>query len=70
MGKCKSIIRELRFVIEDDLTQCYVFVEAVGDCPLGVQGWHHKTFSAKVPITKILEADFDDYILWAQEAPA
>lgn len=38
--------REVRIVIEDDLTHCYVFLEALGDCPIGVQGWHYKAYPA------------------------
>lgn len=70
MGKCTSAIREVRFVIEDELTQCYVLTDAIGDCPMGVQGWHHKTFPASKSAKDILEGpDFPDYVLWAQEAP-
>lgn len=70
MGKCESSIREVRFVIESELTQCYVLVEAIGDCPIGVQGWHHKTFPASMAAVDILNSkDFRDYILWAQNSP-
>lgn len=70
MGKCQSEIREVRFVIADELTECYVLVEAIGDCPLGVQGWHHKTFPVSQSALDILGSkDFRDYLLWSQEAP-
>ena len=70
MGRCQSFIREVRFVIEKDLTHCYVAVDAVGDCPIGVQGWHHRAFPASLSAKKILESpEFGDYLLWAQEAP-
>jgi len=69
MGKCSSIIKEVRFVIEDELTHCYVLIDAVGDCPLGVQGWHHKVFPASVPAIAIFQKHFDDHLLWGQEAP-
>ena len=72
MGKAGVIYREMRFIIEDELTQVYVSCEAVGDCPLGVQGWHHKTFPASVSTQEILQrwADGkDDPILWPQQAP-
>ena len=41
--------REVRIVIEDDLTHCYVFLEGLGDCPIDVQGWHYKVFPPSVP---------------------
>ena len=71
MADSQAIFREVRFVIEDELTQCYVRIEARGDSPLGVQGWHHKTFPASMPAIDILKsfAGTDDPILWAQEAP-
>lgn len=70
MGKCSSVIREVRFVLEDDLTQCFVLTDAIGDCPMGVQGWHHKTFSASKTATDILQSkDFAEHLLWGQEAP-
>ena len=70
MGKCSSIVKEVRFVIEDELTQCYVAVEAVGDCPIGVQGWHHKTFPASLSLLDILRDHLPaEHLLWPQEAP-
>lgn len=70
MGKCTSEIKEARFVIEEELTQCYVYVEATGDCPIGVQGWHHKTFSSSTSVVDILNSkDFLDYLLWPQNSP-
>ena len=70
MGKCTSKIVEVRFVIEDELTHCYVAIEAEGDCPLSVQGWHHKAFGASQSIVDILNSDaFRDYLLWPQAAP-
>jgi hypothetical protein len=69
MGKCDSVITELRFVFEAELTQVYVACSAVGDCPMGVQGWHHKTFPASRPADDILAKDVHKYLEWAQEAP-
>ena len=69
MGQCSSTIREVRFVLHDDLTHCYVAVDAEGDCPIGVQGWHHKAFAASVNVVDILTDHFRDHLLWAQEAP-
>ncbi len=76
MGDCNIIYREIRFVIEDDLTQVYVAIEAQGDCPFGVQGWHHKTFSDKYSTYDLMkmwrdnDAVFGDPVLWSMEAPA
>jgi hypothetical protein len=71
MGKASMATKELRFVIEDELTQVYVLIEAIGDCPLGVQGWHHKTFPASHSVLDILRdiARSDDPVMWSQEAP-
>lgn len=60
--------RELRFVITDELTQCYVLCEAGGDSPIGVQGWHHKTFPASMSVDKIL-LTIADCVLWPLNAP-
>ena len=70
MGKCESQIKEIRFVIEDKLTQCYVYVEAFGDCPLNVQGWHHKTIASSTSVVDFLNSkDFLDYLLWPLNSP-
>ena len=64
--------RELRFIIEDELTQVYVFIEALGDCPHTVQGWHHKTFPATIPVAGLLPKMFDeddDPVMWPGKAP-
>lgn len=61
----------MRFLIEDELTQVYVLIEAGGDAPIGVQGWHHKTFPPSMNLIDIMQAwrDGDDPMLWAQDAP-
>lgn len=71
MGRCAAKIHEIRFVLEDELTQTYVLVEALGDCPLGVQGWHHKTFPASKSAMDILKEirDGDSPVMWHQQAP-
>lgn len=68
MGKCSSVIREIRFVIEEELTQVYIHVDAFGDCPLGVQGWHHKTFAGSKAVDEILP-ETADFLLWPLKAP-
>jgi len=67
MGKCESEIKKVLFVFDEDVTQCYVAIEARGDCPIGVQGWHHKTFLHSSAVD-ILQENFD-YLLWPLSAP-
>lgn len=70
MGKCESTIKKVLFVFEPELTQVYIAVDAVGDCPIGVQGWHHKTYPASKNILEIMqEEEFRRYLLWSLEAP-
>lgn len=61
---------EVRFLIEDELTHCFVLIEAIGDCPFGVQGWHHKAFPPSKSVIDIMnEWRKDDPVLWPQAAP-
>lgn len=73
MGACKAYYREWRFVIDDDLTHAFVWIDAIGDCPLGVQGWHYKAFPTSVPVQQILVEAFktgdERPIDWPQKAP-
>ncbi len=68
MGKASYNFREVRIVIEDDLTHCYVLLEAVGDCPLGVQGWHYKVFPPKKSAIDVLTESVAA-LEWPQAAP-
>jgi hypothetical protein len=71
MGKCEVLVKEIRFVIEEELTQAYYLYEAHGDCPVQVQGWHHKTFPKSVSVLEILKnrVAMDDPVMWPLEAP-
>ena len=72
MGKAGYNILELRFdTRHPELTECYIFLEAWGDAPLGVQGWHHKTFPASMSSLDILQGPIakQDFVLWSLEAP-
>lgn len=60
--------REIRIVIEDELTQVYVLLEAHGDSPLGVQGWHHKMFPKSVSALDAVK-EAADAVLWPLNAP-
>lgn len=74
MGPASLAYKEIRFVIEEELTHAYVFIEAYGDSPIGVQGWHHKVFPPSIPTIDILGKhmfghDDDACVLWGLEAP-
>lgn len=72
MADSGVIYREFRCVIKDDFTECYVFAEATGDSPLGVQGWHYKVFPKSLSVQDILLEAFtgeENAILWPQKAP-
>lgn len=61
---------EIRIIVEHpELTEAYVLINAIGDAPLGVQGWHHKTFPASMSAVDIISKHAGDWVLWAQEAP-
>lgn len=60
---------ELRFIYEEELTQVYAMIRAIGDCPIGVQGWHHKTFHKSKSAVDILKEDIAESVLWPLAAP-
>lgn len=68
MGAAGYNVRHIAISIDDEITRIWVAVDATGDAPLGVQGWHHKAFppSAGAACDILAKADF---ILWPQEAP-
>jgi hypothetical protein len=70
MGACDTYLTESRFIIEKELTQVYVLIEAYGDCPFMIQGWKHRTFPASMSVIDILNSqEFADNLLWPGEAP-
>lgn len=70
MSHSEAWIKEVRLVTTDpEVTEVYVLVEARGDSPGGIQGWHHKTFPARIPAVEILSEHFADHILWPLDAP-
>lgn len=73
MGKATVEVLEIRFKIEPELTQAYIFFQGHGDCPEpGTTGWHHKTFPKSVSVIDIIKAHADgtdDPLLWSLEAP-
>ncbi len=44
MANATLIYRETRYIFHDHSVEVYVHIDAHGDCPLGVQGWHYKHF--------------------------
>lgn len=65
--------KELRIVIEPELTQAYVYIDARNDVPLGVQGWHHKTFPMSMSTLDIVTAwaeGKENPLMWSLKAPS
>jgi hypothetical protein len=77
MGKCQSSIKDVKVIFDKGISHYYVLVEAVGDCPIGVQGWHHKAFSVKLepgdiamgPLIYMGDLSLEDCLTWGLEAP-
>ena len=73
MSNSYYAVTEVRFVLEQELTQAYVCMKVLDDdCPIGVQGWHHKTFPASMSTLDIMNSwatGKEDPLLWAQQAP-
>ena len=68
--RAEASYRELRFILEPELLQVYVLVEATGDTPLTVQGWHHKTFPASTNCIEALASFiYESPLLWPLDAP-
>jgi hypothetical protein len=68
MGAAGFNYREIRMVYEDELTHCYVYLEPLGDCPIGVQGWHYKVFPKTRPGIEIFK-DAVKAVEWPLAAP-
>jgi len=71
MANTRIVYKELRVVLEPELTQVYVFLVALNDAPLGLEGWHHKTFPASKSVVDILNSfgGEDSPLMWPQKAP-
>jgi len=52
-----------------DITHCYVALQATGDSPIGVQGWHYKAFPARIPTVEIMQNHIQNAVMWPQKAP-
>ena len=62
-------ILEVRFLIKPDYTECYIYCEAVGDCPISVQGWHYKVFSKETTVEEIVKIYPMQCVVWPQKSP-
>lgn len=65
-------ITELRFVFRPDATHVYAYAQPLDDCPIGIQGWHHKAFPTSMSTIDILQAwaqGEETPILWPIEMP-
>jgi len=73
MGTSHVEIAEIRFVFEPELTQVYIFVRDLTpiETPVGVAGWHHKTYPKTLSTLDILNKmrKGDDPIMWDKGAP-
>lgn len=70
MGKAGYNFQWLMIDTTDpEITHFYVLLEALGDCPIGVQGWHYKTFPARVPSIEIITNHLHEAVLWPQVSP-
>ena len=56
--------KEVHFVFEDELTEVCAFIAADENCPMGVQGCHHKTFPASMSAVDILNNEIKDAVTW------
>jgi len=54
---------------DEQVTHVYVWLEALGDCPVHVQGWHYKAFPARVSTVEVLQKHLGDVVLWPLNAP-
>ena len=59
-------------VCDPELTKCWVFIQALGDCPHTVHGWHFKAFGGSVSTMDVLKKWADgeeDPLMWPHGAP-
>lgn len=74
MANTEIAYQEIRIDVRDpELTQVYVMIDNLSnDGMIGVQGWHHKTFPARMSVLDIIQAWSDgkeDPLMWPQKAP-
>lgn len=56
---------------DEQVTEAWVSLDAMGDCPIGVQGIHHKTFPARIPTDEIIKTEFatQQFLMWPLDVP-
>lgn len=66
MADAKYEVLEMRFKIEPELLQVWVYCGPTSDGTLGVQGWHHKTFPKTRNVLDVFNNEIakQDYLLW------
>lgn len=71
MANAQVEVTEIRFKFEPELTQMYIYHNVIGgDAPITVQGWHHKTFPARMNAIQCLETLLNESsLLWPLAAP-
>jgi hypothetical protein len=72
MADTKYNITRVVFDTEPELTQVYMFIHAWNDVPIGVEGWHHKTFPKSKSTLDVLNdwaEAVENPLLWPQQAP-
>lgn len=72
MANTQCEFKELRVILEPELTQVYILIHVINDDmgPASPQGWHHKTFPASKPTVDILNSLGEDSpLLWPHKAP-
>ena len=73
MSNSSYEVKRVLFDIEPELTQVYVAITAYGDSPIGVQGWHHKTFPASKSMLDIMngvaDGSIENWVMWPLNAP-
>lgn len=69
MANSSYAFKEVRFVIEDDVTKVWVLLIAHDDNPIGVHGWHYKEFPDSVPVVDIAQRYIEDAVMWDRQNP-
>jgi len=70
MANSQVIYKGIRFILENELTQCYVRCEVEGDSPIGIVGWYHKTFPKSKNCVDIMNnLDKDSPMMWPLNHP-
>lgn len=73
MGDCHTYYDEIRISVRDpELTECWIFVRGVGDCPFQFLGWHYKAFPSSLTSLDVLRLWIEgkeDPILWERKDP-